>query len=461
MLIEIPYGERTLEAELPERTQLLPGGAKSSLPPVADLNAEVKRALAAPLGSPPIGELVSPGSRVTIAFDDPTVTSFGPVRAVVIREVLAQLEAAGVDRDSVTLICANALHRKFRPHELATQIGDELVEEFGPRLFCHDAEDPDQLVYLGKTPGGYDVEVSRYVVESDLTVYVNAGHNRGFSGGWKSVCVGLSTYRSIRHHHTPDGMSMSIKNNRMHDMLDEMGRVVEANIRGKIFKVDTILANPFEVARIFAGDVWQTRRAVLELLEGIFPARRDLSTEKFDTLVYGVPAWSPYAIFSSMNPLLTLISSGLGYLGGTAQAVGNAGCTVIMVTPCPNQWDRVHHASYPDVWENVLSQTHDPYNIQKEYADRYAADQALIGKYRNEYAFHPVHAILACYPLKRLKHIGRVVVVGAEDPSVVSHLGFEPAADMAEALELAAEAHGNEFSLAYVQQPALPTKLTM
>lgn len=461
MQVDIPYGDATLAAELPDRTVVLGTSGRRRLEPVEDLTAEVRRALAAPLGSPPVSELVRPGARVTIAFDDPTVGNFGPIRQVVIDELLAELSAAGVDRGQVTLICANALHRKFRPIELKTILGSQLVHQFGPRLICHDAEDADALVYLGQTPGGYDVEISRYVAESDLTIYVNAAHNRGFSGGWKSVCVGLSTYRSIRHHHTPDGMSMSLEGNRMHAMLDEMGRHLEANISGRIFKVDTINAGLFDVAKVLTGSAWETRRAAVDLLRGVYPARRELSQERFDVIVYGVPNWSPYSVFSSMNPLLTLVSSGLGYLGGTIQAVGKPGCTVVMVTPCPNEWDRVHHASYPDVWENVLTVTRDPWEIMHRFADRYASDAGLVEKYRHEYAYHPVHAILACYPLKRLEHVGQVYVAGLTDPGVGRHLGYEPVESVEDALAAAAQRHGGDFSIAYVDPPTSPSKAAM
>ena len=54
-------------------------------------------------------------------------------------------------------------------------------------------------------------------------MYLNASTTRGFSGGWKSICVGLSSYRSIRHHHSPDTMSMSLERNLMHEALDRMG----------------------------------------------------------------------------------------------------------------------------------------------------------------------------------------------------------------------------------------------
>jgi hypothetical protein len=162
------------------------------------------------------------------------------------------------------------------------------------------------------------------------------------------------------------------------------------------------------------------------------------------------PDASPYAVYSYRNPLLTLISSGLGYSGGTTQALGKPDCSAIMVTPCPNQWDRVHHASYPDVWENVLPQTLDPYDIMENYAERYAKNEEYIEKYRHEYAFHPVHAILATYPLKRLEHVGRVFVAGAKDPEVIRHLNFTPAESVGEALRLVEEVHGTDYSLAFV-----------
>lgn len=463
MHVDIPYGETTVAAELPERTFIVPpGGAAVRPEPIADLAAAVHDALANPLGSAPIRDLVKPGAKVAIAFDDPTAPCFSPLRGIAINAVLAELEAAGVKCESVTLICANALHRKFRHEELASILGDDLVKEFGDRLVCHDAEDVDNLVYLGETEHGYDVEVSRHVTDSDLLVYITSYHGRGFSGGWKSVCVGLSTWRSIRHHHTPDGMSMSVKDNRMHKVLDEMGAHLESKIDTPIFKLDAVEVNPFQTSKIVAGSVWECRKAVLAILEEQFPPRRSLSEDKYDVVIYGVPDWSPYAIFSHMNPILTLISSGLGYLGGTIQALGKPGCTVIMVTPCPERWDRVHHPSYPDVWENVLPKTRDPYQIERDYTDVYVSNEEYVDKYRHHFGFHPVHGILATHPLRRLKHAGKIIVAGIEDPKVAQHLGYEAAPNVEAALKMAEEIHGADFSLTYTQHPASSTtKVTM
>jgi hypothetical protein len=359
-----------------------------------------------------------------------------------------------VKRRDIYLLCANALHRKFTRGELAKVIGKGLVEEFGYRLLCHDAEDRENLVYLGTTPNGYDVEVNRLVTECDLTVYINTVVWRGFNGGWKSICVGLSTYRSIRWHHSPDGMSMSIERNRMHEMLDEMGAVVEEKIgKRRIFKMETVLANPLQVARVWAGTVGETRRAALEVLKRQYPPRRDMAEEKADILIYGVPDWSPYASFSVMNPLLTLVSTGLGYLGGVIEALGKPGCSVILATPCPDQWDDVHHPSYREVWHEVLGRSKDPYEIRDLFEEDFAHRPEYLYKYRYGYAFHPIHGILATYPLKRLNHAARVLVAGAQKPSMVTHLGFEPAETVEAAISRAEQIHGKDSSVIFIRNP--------
>jgi hypothetical protein len=453
-LVELPYGETTLTATLPERTRTFSNTEAVVPPPIDDLPAAVGRALAEPLGLPRLGELVKPSSPVTIAFDDATVPSYGPIRSIAIEAALAELARGGVGRGQVTLLCANALHRKLRPAELARIIGAGLVEEFGARLSCHDAEDRDGLVDLGRTPEhGYPVVVNRLVADSDLIVYVNAGHMRGFNGGWKSVCVGLSTYDSIRVTHTPDGMSMSVHGNRMHAVLDEMGRHLERRLGRRVFKIDTLGADPFTIVRVAAGSVADARQAIVSTMEAMFPARREQARERFDIVVYGVPDGSPYAVFSHVNPILTLISSGLGYLGGLVEAIGKPGCTVIMATPVPERWDRVAHPSYPEVWERVLGTTRDPHEIMRRFADDYAGRADYVEAYRARFGFHPVHAIFAVYPLKRLGHVGRVIVAAPRDPAIPRHLGFEVAGSVEEAVAMAEKVHGAGASIAHVKQP--------
>lgn len=443
-----------VDVEFPDRTQVVSPGVSLPLEPAADLQATVSDALEKPLDRPPLREQARSAKRVTIAFDDATVPCFAPLWATALPAIIATLESAGVDRSGVSLVCANSLHRQLKPAELAKLLGDDVVRDHGERLGCHDAEDPDALEYLGKTASGYDVELNRCVTESDLTIYLNCSTMRGFSGGWKSVCVGLSSYRSIHHHHTPDVMSMSLDRNRMHEILDEMGGLVDDTLGAdRIFKLETVLANPLQIHTIYGGSVTATRRKVMERLAAVQPARRHLLAEPADVVIYGVPDWSPYAAFSHGNPILDIISTGLGYLGGVIQALGKEGCTAILATPAPWRWDDERHPSYREVWEEVLPATLDPDDARARFEPLLAARPDYIEAYRWKFGFHPVHGIMALYPLKRLRHAGSVIVAGVEDPEVARRCGCEAAPTVEQAIAAAEEIHGADCSIALVEYP--------
>ena len=454
MKATLPFGATMIDVDLPERAQRVSPGVSVPLEPADDLAAPVMKALREPLDGKPLADRVRAGARVTLAFDDATVPCYAPLWSTAIPLILRELTGAGVEDADVSLVCANALHRKLTHEELARLIGDDVVRAHGDRLGCHDAEDADALVPLGTTANGYHVELNRKVVDSDLTIYLNCSTMRGFSGGWKSVCVGLSSYRSIHHHHTPDIMSMSLNRNRMHEMLDEMGALVDETLGPeRIYKLETVLANPLQVHTVHGGSVGATRARVVEQLRANQPDRRDLVAEPVDVVVYGVPDWSPYAAFSHGNPILDLISTGLGYLGGVIQGVGRPGCTVILATPCPLRFDEVHHPSYPEVWADVLPRTKDPDVARREFEPALARRDDYLDRYRHRYGFHPVHAIMALYPLKRLRHAGRVIVAGAEDPSVPAHCGFDYAPTVESAIVMAQEEHGPDCSIGFVEYP--------
>ena len=451
---QLVYGDSYIGVDLPDDVQVVSPGVSLPLPPAPDLERLVAQALAEPLDRPPLRAQVKAGDRVTVAFDDATVPCYAPLWAVALPLIMSELERGGVRPQDVDLVCANALHRKFTHEELGRLIGDDFVGAHRERLECHDAEDPENLVHLGTTPSGLDVELNRKVSDSDLTVYLNCSTTRGFSGGWKSVCVGLSTYRSITHHHAPDVMSMSLEGNKMHAMLDEMGALVDDELgEDRVFKLETVLANPLQVHKVFGGSIAATRKEVLATMKAHQPPRRELVEEPVDVVVYGVPDWSPYAAFSHNNPLLDLISTGLGYLGGMIEALGRKGCTVVLATPCPDRWDTRHHASYPEVWEEVVPHTRDPNEARLRFEPELAQRADYIHKYRHENAFHPVHPVMALYPLKRLRHAARVIVAGPRDPSIPRHCGFEVAESVEEGVGGARAGHGRDATIALVDYP--------
>src|SRR3954466_14911837 len=188
--------------------------------------------------------------KLTICFDDislPLPPMRRPdVRQRVIEAVLDLAAAAGVD--DVHLIAALALHRRMTESELRHAVGDRVYDAFAPQglLYNHDAEDPDNLAFLGTTPHGEEVEINKRAAESDLLVYVNI-NIVSMDGGWKSTATGLASYRSIKHHHNVQTMQhsksfMDRHSSELHHSNWRMGKVLRDSGL-KIFQIETTINN--------------------------------------------------------------------------------------------------------------------------------------------------------------------------------------------------------------------------
>ena len=355
------------------RLERLPAGrsrviySPEPLDALEDPDQAVRDALTNPLGdSSPLPELLFPGMRLTIAFDDISLP-LPPMqppdnRQRVIEAVLDMAAAAGVD--DVVLICALALHRRMTEAELRHAIGDRVYDAFAPHglLLQHDAEDPDALVYLGETDQGEEVEINKRAAESDLLVYVNI-NLVAMDGGHKSVATGLASYRSLRHHHNVKTMRhsrsfMDQENSELHTSNWRMGRLI-AQSGVKVFQIETTLNNdafpsqmaflqkrewewsardrglfvattrslsvapprvargifqsikaPHQMTSVHAGEVEAVHRATTEM---VYRQQMVHVEGQTDIAVFGLPHLCPYNVNSIMNPILVMCM-GLGYL---------------------------------------------------------------------------------------------------------------------------------------------------
>ena len=132
--------------------------------------------------------------------------------------------------------------------ELRHALGDRVYDAFAPHglLTQHDAEDPDNLLFIGETDQGEEVEINKRAATSDLLVYVNI-NLVSMDGGHKSVATGLASYRSLRHHHNPHTMQhsksfMDQPASELHSANWRMGRLI-AESGVKIFQIETTLNN--------------------------------------------------------------------------------------------------------------------------------------------------------------------------------------------------------------------------
>ncbi len=494
------------------RLENLPLGSRviyppDSLPGIRDVDAAVRRALLHPHGMEPLPELLRPGMRLTIVFDDLSIPlpqmRTPDIRQRVIEHVLELAAAKGID--DVELIAANALHRRMTPTELKRVVGERVFRAFFPEhLKNHDAEDRDNLAHLGVTPHGEDVEINRRAAESDLIVYVNITLT-AMSGGPKSVSVGLASYRSLRHHHNvhtlrhsrsfndPPNSAMHSSYNRMADLLAQNVKIftVEATVNNDTFpssmgflnkrewewnladqasylavkranelapakvrrKIWQSTVAPYGITGVHAGDPAEVHPLTLanvhrqQLVEVDGPA---------DVGILGLPYICPYNVNSIMNPIL-VTCLGLGYFFNLYrnQPIVRQGGALIMYHPMPNEFHPVHHPSYIDFFEEVLAETTDPVAIETKYEEQFATDPWYIHLYRNSYAYHGVHPFYMWYwGAHALEHLGDVIFVGA-DRKTAGRFGFRAASTLGDALEMASHTVGTSPQITYLHTPPL------
>lgn len=208
----------------------------------------VEEAVDQPIGTDTLDDILNKNSRVVVAFDDVSVLLpllKNTPRKVMALAALKHLKKIGIPRDNILFICATGLHRKCAIPELKELLGEEIVSNY--KVICHDAEDKKNILSLGETELGYSVEINGHAAEADLLIYLSVVFVP-MNGGWKSIVVGLGTYKSIREHHIPQvlgkGPYMDIQRFHMHKITWEMGRHIE-NSGIKVFQVETVLNNDF------------------------------------------------------------------------------------------------------------------------------------------------------------------------------------------------------------------------
>lgn len=500
------YGDRLMEVDMPAGTRVI--YPRPPLEPLKDVDAAIRYAINHPYNSDPLHAKLRPGMKVVIAIDDISLP-LPPMRRPDIRErvltiVLQLLADHGVD--DVEMIIATSVHRRMTGDEVRHMVGDKIFDAYWPhRLYNHDAEDPNGMKEVGRTEHGEVVELNKKAVESDLIIYVNLNFVP-MDGGHKSVTVGLCGYKSLRAHHNPSVMRechsyMDPKKSMLATVVERMGRVTNKHLN--VFHIETTVNSrmfdrPLEFLAKNEDDLSGTERAALKALHftlsktpqparqaifqrvpspygvtGVFAGETEATHEhtlarafeqymvpvkgQCDILVTGIPYISPYNVNSFLNPLLVQVMAE-GYLFNCyrGQPLVKRGGTMIIVHPCTDQFDKEHHAPYIEFVHNLLPETRDAMELHKRFERKFSENPAYIQMYRTGHAYHPVHPFYMWYWGEAgRQHLGRVIVVGADNEYIPKLLGYETARTMHEALEMAKDTAPSSPEITMTHLPPL------
>ena len=177
---------------------------------------------------------------------------------------------------------------------------------------------------------------------------------------------------------------------------------------------------------VFAGE---TEAVHAQTLEACYAQYLVPVQGQADILVSGIPYISPYNVNSFLNPLLVQVMA-QGYLFNLYRGAPlvKKGGTMIIFHPCTDQFDQEHHAPYIEFVHDVLPQTRDAMVMHKQFEAKFATNPAYIEMYRTGHAYHPAHPFFMWYWGEAgRQHLGRVIVVGADNEYIPKLLGYETA----------------------------------
>ena len=225
---------------------------------------EIRRALAEPIGTPRLSQIVKPGKKIAIITSD--ITRPMPTYKVM-PVLLDELYAAGVKKEDITLVFALGSYRKHTPEEMRKLAGDRAWTE----IACVDS-DPADCVHLGNTTAGTPVDIFRTVAEADYRIClgnIEYHYFAGYSGGAKAIMPGVSTRDAIQANHSmmvrPEACAGNLDTNPLRRDIEEAG-----DLCGIDFILNVVLGEHKEILKAVAGHHILAHREGCKFLDKLY-----------------------------------------------------------------------------------------------------------------------------------------------------------------------------------------------
>jgi len=196
MRIELGFGKGKMALDIPDMHSvnvLAPNDIETQMTGAE----EVRRAIANPIASPRLKDMVKKGEKVVIITSD--ITRPMPSK-VVVPLVIEELALAGIAKSNITVVFALGSHRAHTEDEMRYLVGDAVFET----VRCIDATQED-CIHLGVSQAGTPVDVFDEVVHADRRIClgnVEFHYFAGYSGGAKAIMPGVSTRAAIQANHS-------------------------------------------------------------------------------------------------------------------------------------------------------------------------------------------------------------------------------------------------------------------
>ena len=268
MKVSLNYGYDSMTLDIPDENYmgiLNPKDTKELENPTL----EVKKALANPIGSRRLKELVLPKSKIVILVSD---VSRPCPSYILLPPIIKELKEAGIRNDQITIMFGLGVHRKHTEEEKKRLVGEGIYDQV--KCIDHDIEN---CVKIGITKRGNEVSVFKEVLKSNFIIAtgnLEYHYFAGFSGGAKAVAPGICSRSTITNNHKyfldSGAKAGKIEGNPIREEIEEIGEMV-----GIDFMVNAVLNSHKKVVKVVAGDVTRAHREGAEYINNMFGVKID------------------------------------------------------------------------------------------------------------------------------------------------------------------------------------------
>jgi len=248
--ISMLYGTEGMTLRMPDSAAVLTG---QHIPAIADPATAVREALAKPIGSAPLAELIADRRPATVAITVSDITRPVPNRQF-LPAMLDVLNRTGIDDAQIVIIIGTGMHRPSTPDERQIILGPEILDRI--EVIDHRADASETLVTVSDDP---PVSVCSRFARADfriVTGYIEAHFMAGFSGGRKGVCPALVDLATVQRFHgyrtlaDPAADTGVLEDNPCHEIALDVARTV-----GVDFLFNVAITSDREMAGIYCGNL--------------------------------------------------------------------------------------------------------------------------------------------------------------------------------------------------------------
>lgn len=265
MQVIMNYGKTGLPLDLPDDLEVTLIH-KKSMPVLDDPEKEIRAAFSAPVQSNTLREEAQKCSNACILICDIT----RPVpNGLILRPMVEELIAAGMNPEKITVLVATGLHRPNEGEELRELVGSDWVLET-VNVVNHFARNDDDHVFIGTTSQGLEVGLDRRFVEADLRIAVGLVEPHfmaGYSGGRKIVAPGIAHEKTIRAFHCAKilehcrATNCVIEGNPLHEAQIEIVQMV-----GNCLALNTVIDEKRQVSFVNFGQIEESHKEAVSFV---------------------------------------------------------------------------------------------------------------------------------------------------------------------------------------------------